>query len=90
MPSALKAYQRDGSPYTTARSSRLAETWPTPLGVISHCACAPSGHVHAHFMIGEKLRQDHPIVPSMLGSMALQQCLKAGWIEYRWMVFEKN
>ncbi len=39
---------------------------------------------------GNKLPQDHPIVPSMLGSMALQQCLKAGWIEYRWLVFEKN
>lgn len=39
--------------------------------------------------VGNKLPQDHPIVPSMLGSMALQQCLKAGWIEYRWLVFEK-
>ncbi|MBL8077496.1 MAG: class I SAM-dependent methyltransferase [Anaerolineales bacterium] len=40
--------------------------------------------------LGNKLPQNHPIVPSMLGSMALQQCLKAGWIEYRWLVFEKN
>jgi cyclopropane fatty-acyl-phospholipid synthase-like methyltransferase len=40
--------------------------------------------------VGNKLPQNHPIVPSMLGSMALQQCLKAGWIEYRWLVFEKN
>ena len=40
--------------------------------------------------IGNKLPQNHPIVPSMLGSMALQQCLKAGWIEYRMLVFEKN
>jgi cyclopropane fatty-acyl-phospholipid synthase-like methyltransferase len=40
--------------------------------------------------LGNKLPQNHPIVPSMLGSMALQQCLKSGWIEYRWMVFEKN
>lgn len=40
--------------------------------------------------VGNKLPQGHPIVPSMLGSMALQQCLKAGWIEYRWLVFEKN
>jgi tocopherol O-methyltransferase len=40
--------------------------------------------------IGNKFPQDHPIVPSMLGSMALQQCLKAGWIEYRWKIFEKN
>jgi len=40
--------------------------------------------------VGNKFPQDHPIVPSMLGSMALQQCLKAGWIEYRWKIFEKN
>ena len=40
--------------------------------------------------LGNKLPQNHPIIPSMLGSMALQQCLKAGWIEYRWLVFEKN
>lgn len=40
--------------------------------------------------LGNKLPHDHPIVPSMLGSIALQQCLKAGWIEYRWLVFEKK
>jgi tocopherol O-methyltransferase len=40
--------------------------------------------------LGNKLPHDHPIVPSMLGSIALQQCLKAGWIEYRWLVFEKQ
>jgi len=39
---------------------------------------------------GDKFPKDHPIVPSMLGSMALQQCLKAGWIEYRWKMFQKN
>lgn len=39
--------------------------------------------------LGKRLPQEHPIVPSMLGSMALQQCLAAGWIEYRWLVFEK-
>ena len=31
----------------------------------------------------------HPIVPSMLGSMALQKCLRAGSVEYRWLVFER-
>lgn len=31
----------------------------------------------------------HPIVPSMFGSLALQQCLRDGVIEYRWLVFEK-
>ncbi len=32
----------------------------------------------------------HPIVPSMLGSTALQKCLQAGSVEYRWMVFERT
>jgi tocopherol O-methyltransferase len=31
----------------------------------------------------------HPIVPSMLGSMALQKCLSEGSVEYRWLVFER-
>ncbi len=39
--------------------------------------------------IGARLPFHHPIVPSMLGSMALQQCLQMGWIEYRWLVWEK-
>jgi hypothetical protein len=32
----------------------------------------------------------HPIVPSMLGSMALQQSLRDGLVEYRWVVFQKR
>lgn len=40
--------------------------------------------------LGEKLPVKHAIVPSMLGSMALQQCLYMKVIEYRMLVFEKN
>lgn len=50
----------------------------------------PESLARSILWVGARLPQRHPIVPSMLGSMALQQCLKAGWIEYRWMVFEKN
>jgi cyclopropane fatty-acyl-phospholipid synthase-like methyltransferase len=50
----------------------------------------PDGLARLILNIGRRLPQDHPIVPSMLGSMALQQCLHAGWIEYRWLVFEKR
>jgi hypothetical protein len=32
----------------------------------------------------------HPIVASMLGSMALQKCLHLGCVEYRWFVFERE
>jgi cyclopropane fatty-acyl-phospholipid synthase-like methyltransferase len=35
--------------------------------------------------LGYKL---HPIIPSMVGSMALQHCLRNGWITYRYLVFE--
>ena len=39
--------------------------------------------------LGEKLPIKHAIVPSMLGSMALQQCLHMKVVEYRFLVFEK-
>lgn len=39
--------------------------------------------------LGEKLPIKHAIVPSMLGSMALQQCLYMKVAEYRLLVFEK-
>lgn len=41
-----------------------------------------------HF-IGKHMPIKHAILPSMLGSMALQQCLHMGIIEYRFLVFEK-
>ena len=40
--------------------------------------------------IGNALPIRHAILPSMLGSMALQQCLSMNIIEYRFLVFEKN
>lgn len=39
--------------------------------------------------IGNHLSIRHAILPSMLGSMALQQCLFMNVIEYRFLVFEK-
>ena len=40
--------------------------------------------------IGKALPFDHAIIPSMIGSMALQQCLHMGIIDYRFLVFEKQ
>ena len=40
--------------------------------------------------IGNHLPIKHAILPSMLGSMALQQCLHMGIVEYRFLVFEKK
>jgi SAM-dependent methyltransferase len=39
---------------------------------------------------GNLLPIKHAILPSMLGSMALQQCLHMKIVEYRFLVFEKN
>ena len=39
--------------------------------------------------IGNLLPIKHAILPSMLGSMALQQCLHLNIVEYRFLVFEK-
>jgi SAM-dependent methyltransferase len=39
--------------------------------------------------LGQRLPLRHPILPSMLGSLALQQCLRNGWIQYCFVVFEK-
>jgi cyclopropane fatty-acyl-phospholipid synthase-like methyltransferase len=39
--------------------------------------------------IGNLLPIKHALLPSMLGSMALQQCLHMGIVEYRFLVFEK-
>ena len=39
--------------------------------------------------VGERLPLHHAILPSMLGSMALQQCLRRRWIRYCFLVFEK-
>lgn len=65
----------------------LAEQNLTPW--LRLCAL-PDGLARFLLNLGQRLPQRHPIVPSMLGSMALQQCLAAGWIEYRWLVFEKQ
>ena len=40
--------------------------------------------------IGNLLPIKHAILPSMLGSMALQQCLHMKIVEYRFLVFEKT
>lgn len=49
----------------------------------------PDGLARLLLSVGRRLPQGHAIVPSMLGSMALQQCLRLGLIRYRWMVLEK-
>ena len=49
----------------------------------------PDALANMLLFIGNHLPIKHAILPSMLGSMALQQCLHMGIIEYRFLVFEK-
>lgn len=39
--------------------------------------------------LAEQLPARHAIVPSMVGSLALQHCLQLGLVRYQWLVFEK-
>jgi len=50
----------------------------------------PAALASALLSLGERLPIRHAILPSMLGSMALQQCLKQGWIRYRLLCFERG
>jgi cyclopropane fatty-acyl-phospholipid synthase-like methyltransferase len=50
----------------------------------------PDGIAFLLLSLGRRLPVHHAILPSLLGSMALQQCLKMGWIRYRLMSFEKR
>ena len=49
----------------------------------------PDFLARAILFIGNLLPIKHAILPSMLGSMALQQCLHMGIVDYRFLVFEK-
>ncbi len=49
----------------------------------------PNGLAQWLLREGQKLPIQHAILPSMLGSMALQQSLQQGIVQYRLMVFEK-
>ncbi len=50
----------------------------------------PTPIANTLLFLGDHLPIRHPILPSMLGSMALQQCLSMRVIEYRMLVFEKD
>jgi len=50
----------------------------------------PSWLARLLLRVGQALPSRHAILPSMLGSMALQQCLQMGIIQYRFLVLEKT
>jgi SAM-dependent methyltransferase len=55
-----------------------------------HLRHLPHALAQISLVIGNLLPLKHAILPSMLGSMALQQCLHMQVIEYRFLVFEKQ
>ena len=55
-----------------------------------HLRALPDIIARTLLFIGNHLPIKHAILPSMLGSMALQQCLHGGIVEYRFLVFEKR
>jgi SAM-dependent methyltransferase len=55
-----------------------------------HLRNLPDFLARALYIFGKYIPVRHAILPSMLGSMALQQCLHMGVIEYRFLVFEKK
>jgi tocopherol O-methyltransferase len=55
-----------------------------------HLRTLPNPVANTLLLLGRHLPVHHPILPSMLGSMALQQCLSMQVIEYRMLVFAKN
>jgi cyclopropane fatty-acyl-phospholipid synthase-like methyltransferase len=50
----------------------------------------PNTIANTLLLLGSYIPINHAIVPSMLGSMALQQCLFMKIVEYRFLVFEKQ
>lgn len=54
-----------------------------------HLRNLPSFLARVLYFIGKHIPIKHAILPSMLGSMALQQCLHMEIVEYRFLVFEK-
>jgi len=50
----------------------------------------PSPIANLLLILGNRLPIWNAILPSMLGSMALQQCLYREIVEYRFLVFEKK
>ena len=76
-----------------------AEEWAAAAGLRPHrnddlssflrLRALPDGFARFLLWFGQKLPVRHAILPSMLGSMALQQSLQQGILEYRFMVFEK-
>jgi cyclopropane fatty-acyl-phospholipid synthase-like methyltransferase len=73
-----------------ARKSQLQLVKNEDLTPYLRLRILPGPAASALLFVGNVLPVRHAILPSMLGSMALQQCLHMKVIKYRFLVFEKN
>ena len=76
--------------YTFAEKYHLRPVKNEDLTPYLRLRVLPRMAARALLFLGNALPIRHAILPSMLGSMALQQCLSMNIIEYRFLVFEKN
>jgi SAM-dependent methyltransferase len=74
---------------TVARANGLHLVRQQHLTPFLKLRALPDFFARALRAVGELIPARHPIVPSMLGSLALQQCLAMSVVEYRMLVFEK-
>lgn len=78
---------RQAAEWASAAGLRLRRN--DDLSLFLRLRAMPDALARLLLWLGQKLPIRHAILPSMLGSMALQQSLKQGIVQYRFMVFEK-
>lgn len=95
----LAAYQRGwhvpdlqtpAAVQTLAAAAGLRPVTDRDLTPLIRLRALPEAPADWLLRLGQRLPAWHAIVPSMVGSLALQQCLRAGWITYRLLVFTKD
>ncbi len=73
-----------------AIASGLTPIWEVDLTPHLRLRALPDRLARLLLWAGERLPLKHAILPSMLGSMALQQCLHMGLVRYCFLVFQKS
>ena len=75
---------------TLAQQTGLQLVAQRDLTPLLHLRALPDAIALTLLHVGQRLPIQHTLLPSSLGSMALQQCLQSGLTQYRWLVFERD
>ena len=75
---------------TLAQQTGLQLVAQRDLTPLLHLRALPDAIALILLRVGQRLPIQHTLLPSSLGSMALQQCLQSGLTQYRWLVFERD